>query len=223
MVVGSPDEKPLFADPARASGAPYPATPAVTVFEEAPPLFDDELVAEDPAAPTPGVLNRYREVARRAARGERNVDIAAALGYTQSRVSIIMRDPFVQAEIRRCRDALMETDAMGRLKLAAPDAAERLHRAVRDPKDKGGLEASKFILEMTYGKPKQAVSVENGSLSAFTEMLQAMRSRGEVIDVSPREAGPVGQLTQGTAAAPQPDPFDTWLDSHLPASAGAVG
>lgn len=216
-IVGSPDERPLWTDPARAAAS---AAPIDYAADWAGP-FDEEL-QEDPGAPTAGVRNRRTEIARRAARGERNCDIAAALGYTQAWVSKVMKDPFVQSEIRRFRDALMETDAMHRLKLASPDAAERLHRAVLDPKDKGGLDASKFILEMTYGKPKQAVSVENTSLTAFTEMLKEMRSRGEVIDVTPQPEARSAEGTRQVGAAPdapQESGYTTWIRQHRPQTA----
>lgn len=203
-----PGQLPAFADPARASGAPPSVSDDVLTF-------DHELIPDDPDAPTAGVRNRRTEIARRAARGERNCDIASALGYTQAWVSTVMKDPFVQAEIKRYRDALMETDAMGRLKLAAPDAAERLHRSILDPKDRGGLEASKFVLEMTHGKPRQAINVESNSLSAFMEMLTAMRSRGEVIDVGPEVRSTEGLLTIGQRSDAQRDEFDQWLDQHL--------
>lgn len=226
MVAGSPEEKPLFVDPERAQAAPYPGAAATGPLDGPDldrPTFDDELVAEDPTAPSRGILNRYREVARLHSMGKRNCEIARMLGYTESRLSLILKDSFVQAEISRWRDRLVDDDAITRLKEAARDGATRIHSLILDPKTKEStaLAASQFAVEMSHGKARQAVSVESGSLNAFTEMLHAMRSRGEALDVI--EVFPTAVLPPGPASdSPHQvssSSFDTWLDQHLPTPA----
>jgi hypothetical protein len=223
VVTGSPEDKPLFAaDPVKASETPYPSTepPEVNAVSETagPPVFDHELAPDDPAAPSPGILNRYREVARLSALGTRNCDIAATLGYTESRVSIILKDPFVQAEVARWRNQLFDSDTLQTIKEASKDGARRIHALIRDPttKESTALAASQFAVEMTHGKARQAVTVENNSLSAFMEMLTAMRARGEAIDVSPDAPAQAPALRALQASDAPQDEFDTWLNSHLP-------
>lgn len=207
-----------------AEAAPEPASaPARHSDEGEAPQFDEELQAPDPAAPSRGYINRYKEIARLHALGFRNNDICARLGYGPASVSIILKDPFVQAEIARYREILFDGSVQERLKDAARDGTERLHRLILDPntKDNVALQASTFAIEMTQGKAKQAVSVENNSLGAFMEMLREMRSRSEapgaVIDMT--QAAQPAQLEAPAVRAEGPDKWDTWLIENLPAPA----
>ena len=212
----SPDSSPAFLT--------LPAELPVQQYDDLRPTFDDELIPEDPTAPSRGIINRYREVARLHSAGKTNNEICAHLGYTPCRMSLILKDPFVQSEIRRWRDLMHDDDAIGILKQAARDGAQRVHSIILDPKAKDTtvLAASAFAIEKTHGKAKQEVSLESGTLNTFMEMLKDMRSRGEVIDVSPearRAEGPGGtespQLAQAQGPDTQRNKFDNWLDAEL--------
>lgn len=213
MVTGSPTDKPAFLDPQRAAELPY-----VSGDPAARPKFDEELIAEDPAAPSRGIINRYREIARLHAHGKTNNEIAAILGYTASRMSIILKDPFVQTEIGRWRDALVDEDAIARLREAARDGASRIHAIILDPtaKDTTVLDASKFAIEKTHGKAKQEVSVESGTLGQFMDLLRDMSNRGEVLDVTPGPApASLNPGEDGSNAEQQVNRWSAWLDTNL--------
>jgi hypothetical protein len=211
-----PGERPAFFDEKTAAAVAYAGEP------DAIPLFDHELLPENPDVPVLGVQNRYREIARRHAFGQTNNQIAHALGYTASRISIILRDPFVQSEINRWRDQLFDSDVVTRMKEVASDAVTRLHGLVLDPQtdDRVALSASQFAIEKVTGKAKQEISVESGSLAAFTELLKEMKARGEVLDVTPQAALPEAHGAEGHAgkresAAQQTDHFTAWIKENV--------
>lgn len=184
---------------------------------DTPPTFDDELIPEDPAAPSLGIINRYREVARLNAMGWTNNAICAHLGYTPSRLSVILHDPFIQSEVRKWRDRMVDEDAIGILKQASTDAAQLIHRKILNPrtKDTVAMDAAKFAIEKTHGKARQEVSVESGSLNMFTEMLKQMRSNGEMLDVTPTPAAAGPSDSQPNPHIAERNVYDAWLDKEL--------
>lgn len=209
MVTGGPEDKPAFLDPARAESIGYVGAPP-----DAVPTFDDELIAENPEAPSPGIIDRYREVARRHAHGQTNNQICAALGYTPSRMSIILTDPFVQAEITKWRKAFFDGDAIGRLKEAARDGAKRIHDIILNPKteDRVLLQAAQFAVEKTHGKARQEVTVESGTLTSFMDMLKQMQTGPRDVTQSAEERP---ALAEAKPDAERPSKFDSWMDDHL--------
>lgn len=212
-MTGGPEDRPAFLDPKRAEALPY-------VSADEQPKFDEELIAENPDVPSRGIIDRYRELARLHAMGQTNNQICAILGYTPTRVSIILKDPFVQTEIGKWRQALFDSDVVTRIKDAAKDGVRRIHEIILDPgaKDTTVLAASQFVIEKTTGKPKQEVSVENGSLQNFIDLMREMRNRGEPLDVTPaipiqgqsQLAGDSKQEKQETSAE-----WSSWISSNL--------
>lgn len=206
-----PGERPAFLSETKAEATAYAGEPDLV------PLFDHELLADNPEAPALGVQNRYREIARRHALGQTNNQIAAALGYTASRLSIILRDPFVQTEIGRWREALFDDETIANLKEAARFGSVRIRNLIVNPKtdDRVALTASQFAIEKVTGKAKQEVSVQSESLTGFMDMLREMRNRNEALDVTPKP------LTASTAsgevgnAAPQADRFSAWIAENI--------
>lgn len=199
----SPDSKPAFLDPERATSIGYVGADEV-------PKFDRELEVENPEEPSRGIIDRYREIARRHAHGQTNNQICAALGYTPSRMSIILKDPFVQEEISKWRAQFFDGDAISRLKEAARDGAKRIHEIILNPKteDRVVLQAAQFAVEKSHGKAKQEVGIESGTLMSFMDLMRQMQPR-EVGEALPALAAPVIE------DAPPQDKFDTWLDQNL--------
>jgi len=208
--VFNPASKPAFTDASKAAATPYCGSP------DEIPTFDRELETESPEAPSRGIITRYREIARLHAFGKTNNEICALLGYTPSRMSIILTNPFVQEEIQKWRDQLVDDDAIGIMKNAARDGARRIHAFILNPKtrDTVAMDASKFAVEKTHGKARQEVSVESGTLSTFMDMLKEMKSRGEPLDVTPTGVPALAGPSEDKAAAPQNE-FDDWLDENL--------
>ncbi len=175
----------------------------------AQPVFDYELRSEDPDAPSLGLINRHREIARLHALGHTNNQICTALGYTAAWMSTVLHDPFIQAEIRKWRDRLVADDAITIMKRTSVNAALRLERSVLDPGDKNGYDASKFILEKVTGKARQEVTVESGTLGSFMDLLKQMREQREPLDVTPVAALPAGKEPDSAVR------WNEWLDKEL--------
>lgn len=160
-------DEPLFLNDEAAAAAAYVG---VTTF-------DDELTAPDPDAPTEGVLERYRLIARLHAMGLTNNAIAHQLRYTASRISILLRDPFVQREVAVWRDKFISGDTLTILSTVANDAALRMLDIIRDPKATNAdvLRIGTFSTEQVFGKAKQSVDVKNTTLDMFMERMAALR------------------------------------------------
>lgn len=206
----SPDDNPAFLDPERATSIGYVGADVV-------PKFDYELQQQAKnEEPVEGVKARYSEIARLHAMGRTNNDIARILGYTASRVSILLREPFVQSEIQRYRSEVIDADAIQRMKHASKDGGRVIHDIILDEtiKPEIRLKAAAIAVEMTHGKATQKVEVENNSLQSFAQALREMQARNEPIDVSPG-AQPIPLLESKAEDQPEPvQQWDHWLDTN---------
>ena len=212
-----PVEKPAFLSKETAESIGY-----VTGDER--PVFDAELRTENPEAPSLGLRARYLEIARLHALGFTNNEICSQLGYTAAWMSTVLRDPFIQSEVEKYRERLFDGDVQTRLKEAAIDGARLIHNIINDQKEKATtrLDAAKWANEKAFGKARQEVTVESGTLNSFMDMLREMRRRGESIDVTPEQGEALAVLSEGTESAkaqgsdaPQPNKFDAWLTDNL--------
>lgn len=201
----APGEKPLFLTPEKVDPNKYPG-----IGPDDKPNFDKEL--PDPIDPTDpignsnislGVQGRYRQIARLHALGMTNNQIAERLGYTASRMSILLAYPEVQAEVARYRNQLYDQDLTEAMKDLGPDALAVIGKMINSPNEKlkdRSLDA-KWLLEKLTGKARQEVDLESSSLAAFMEVLKSMKRSGETleqpIDVTPK------QVTGGEASANQ--------------------
>lgn len=213
--------KPLFLTP-EAENSPYPETdpdavPDFTRYDDTEPLpLDDQ-----PLKP------RHREIARLHAMGKTNNQICEKLGYSQSRVSILLGTPALRAEVDRYRNRLYEQDVITAIKDLGSDSVRVLEEIIRNPNEKSSLRAdqARWVLEKLTGKAKQEVTVESNTLAAFMDTLRQMQAAGEsldVIDVSPGapkvRAEQTGEPVKAIAAAQntEGDPkFLDWLDREL--------
>lgn len=214
MVTGGPADKPAFLDPARAESMPYVSGEPPEIHEI--PNFDTELDTETPDQPSRGIVTRYREIARLHAFGRTNNEICAILGYTASRLSLVLKDPFVQAEIAQWRQRLVDDDAINIMKDAAKDGARRIHKIILDPstEDRTAIDAAKFAIEKSHGKARQEINVESGTLATFMDMLREMKSRGEVLDVTPElVALPPGE--HHTPTVEESADWQDWIKTNL--------
>lgn len=192
-----PENKPAFLQPT--VSPEYPG--------EVEPTYDEEIdtEADEPAT---GYRERWREVARLAARGIKVSIIAKTLNYTPVSVTKLFKKPWVQKEIARYR-AELDTE-FGEL---ARDGIRTMHQMLLDPKTKDTVRADlgKWAAEKKHGKAVQEVRHESDTLASFMDILRGIQVRGEPIDVTPQQAQ---EQIQGTDAS-QGDPWDNWLDARL--------
>lgn len=228
-----PHDKPLFLNPEKAKTATYVERPPdgsfipvpASVEPEEPPINLDDLdhMEADPQPGAKPLKPRHREVARLAALGKRNKEIAEKLNYTPLRVGQIVATAAVQKEIDRYRNKLFEHDVMTRMKDLGQDAVNVLEELLRDPEVSASkkITAAQWLLEKLTGKAKQEVSVESNTLSAFMETLREMQQAGESlapepIDVTPEtETSEIPAKPKTLALSSGESKFTTWVDSEL--------
>lgn len=214
----SPYTKPVFLDKDRAKESTYVGSDITPEFDaELEPLPDlGEGAPPLGKGASRGYETRYRLIARYHAEGYTNNQIATKLGYSAPGVSNALGHPFVQAEIKRWREALFSQDTMDIVKDTAREGALAIKKIISNPDTKEStlLAASQWAVEKATGKAKQEISHESGTLNTFMDLLKQMQGRGEVLDVTPQ--API--LTVGPESLPEaqkePD-WSEWIDQHV--------
>jgi hypothetical protein len=142
-----------------------------------------------PAPPAPQSLSalkeRHHEIKRRLIAGDRQVDIAHALGMTQSRLSIVINSPAFQSELRILRAAadLEAADVGKRITKLAPAAMKVLEAAILQTPDGIGPLAkvgiAKDVLFMAGHSPAQRAPQGAGLFLTADdiEQIKARRAR----------------------------------------------
>lgn len=215
--------KPIFLSKELAESAPYRGADEVPKFDnelEALPELDTDMPARG-KGPSAGYETRWREIARLHAHGYTNNQIAAHLGYSAPGISLALNKPFVKDEIARLRAKYYSQDVTDMVKDVARDGMRRIHRTILDPKTKDSvaLAAATWSVEKAYGKAKQEVSVESGTLSGFMELLNEMRDRGEPLDVTPQILPEIPEKSPDSEKAgrsdSQNDDWATWIAENV--------
>lgn len=205
----SPADNPAFMNPELSDVACYPGVNEV-------PNFDHELDAtvDDTEKPSAGIINRHREIARLSASGRTSNEIAAHLGYTAGRISILLKTQFIQDEIARYRDKLFDQTIADSLKAAGPDAIAYIHKTITDPTEKAEIRSTnaRWTVEKLTGKAKQEVAVEH-NFNYYMDILRDMQSTGEVLDVTPKQIA--SPATSAAEASENPARWDAWIETNL--------
>lgn len=223
--------KPAFLDPKPGDLEAYPGVTESPTFDyelepqvpslpentaELPPLGQLTQVPPAGKGPSRGYEVRRRMIAQLHARGFTNNQIGRHLGYSPAGISLALKDPWVQAEAARERENLIDEDAPAVLKAASLHAAKRIEQVILDPKSKNGDQMAQFVIEKNYGKAKQEVTHESGTLAAFMDLMKNMQARGEAIDVTPMAITGAQVPTEHTSDnAQQKSDIDAWLDNNL--------
>lgn len=144
---------------------------------------------------------RHRRLAQLAAEGRPNKDIAKELGYVGSRVSILLKNPHIAAEIRRLQERIFEETIQDRLKSFAEPALNNIHMILTDRTNRVKVsekaDMSKWIVEMGIGKATQKTDVGENTLALFMDRLDAMKAQ-------PREVTHSAATDTETKALPVP-------------------
>lgn len=208
-IVFEGDDGPAFLNPQRAEEIGYVEAPVgYTENDDSKPDFShwDEYREPDPDPAGYVLKPRHKEVARLHALGKTNNEICRILGYSTSRMSILLGLPAIQREVDRYRQKLYEKDHVDALKDLGTAGLEVMEEMIRDPKNKlrDRVEASKWVLEKITGKPKQEVSIESQSLNRFMDVMKQMRESGETLEIGGSGARDVtpGETIETTAENP---------------------
>jgi hypothetical protein len=114
-----------------------------------------------------------------AASGANQKQIATDLGYTQSRISIILSKPDIRKKIRAIQEQLWGDNAEKRFKHLLPRAIDVAENILEDQTAKQNLKADVAfkLMDRALGKPQQSVSVEGNLLADLIHRLDQQETR----------------------------------------------
>ena len=110
------------------------------------------------------IRSHHRDIMLRLAAGQRQVDIAAAIGMSQTQLSIIVTSPLFKAEFAqiekdvRARAVENIGDLDGRLQTLRPKALDTIESIMKDKKNAPARlrrDCARDILDMSSGKKKR--------------------------------------------------------------------
>lgn len=155
---------------------------------------------------------RHRRFAQLAAEGKSNKEIGELLGYVDSRVSVLLRNPHIMTEIRRLQDKIFEETVKDRLKTLNEPAINHMHKVLTDNTNRVKIsektDVAKWVLEKTDGKAAQTYDVGQNLLGLLLDRLDAQKSQA---NGPPRDVTEVRALNEPIASAP-PDELAEWVD-----------
>ncbi len=155
---------------------------------------------------------RHRRLAQLAAEGRSNASIAEELGYVGSRISILLKNPYIAAEIARLQDRIFEETIQSRLKTFAEPALNNIHMILTDRTNRVKIsekaEMSKWVVEKLDGKSTQKVDIGENLLGLFLDKLDASRVAGAQ---PPRDVSEARLLSEATTPTPV-DELASWVD-----------
>lgn len=154
---------------------------------------------------------RHRRLAQLAAEGRSNKMIAEELGYVDSRVSILLKNPHIAAEVQRLQDRIFEETIQTRLKSFAEPALNNIHMILTDRTNRVKIsekaDMSKWIVEKLDGKATQKVDVGENLLGVLLDRLDSQRSNA----APSRDVSGVRALEASEPSA-APDELASWVD-----------
>lgn len=172
--------------------------------------------------PDKPLLQRHLELCRLAAHGKTNNEIAEKLGYTASRVSVLLGNTRIQAQINHYRDRLFQVDTKNRMKELAPDALNVIDGILTDESlsMKEKEKAAMWVIEKVDGKAAQQTDINvAGGIGFFLDKLDQMKAQGETINVqySPTEIPSESSLLEPAKPDSElpTDEFTQWLDKNI--------
>lgn len=150
---------------------------------------------------------RHRRLALLAAQGKSNQEICAELGYVGSRVSVLLKNPYIAKEISALQERIYEETVGGRIKSFAEPALNIIHRALTDQTNKvkmsEKIDVAKWVIEKIDGKATQKIEAGENMLAALMDRLDASKTSRTVNitnNFSPRE---IEQTTTDVTPTPQ--------------------
>jgi hypothetical protein len=153
-----------------------------------------------------GVLSpRHRRLAQLAASGSSNKQICEKLGFSGSRVSILLKNQHIAAEVRRLQDRIFEETIKDRLKGMGDAALNNIQMILTDKTNRVRIsekaDMSKWLVEKLDGKAIQTHDLGQNMLGVLMDRLDAQKSLPaveprQVFDVTPLSVGEVKPRTE---------------------------
>lgn len=179
--------------------------------------------------------HRLKYVAQLAAMGLTNAEICQRTGYSQVRLSVVLRAPVVSNEVELTRKYIFATDVERAQKVMLPKALEAIHDVLNhepvDFREKKSMSETAFaLIERTHGKATQKIEASGTLLADLYSMLDARAAaagtweataqevtEAEIIPEAPQPPRVHPQAPGPDAFAPSPNALDAYLDKNLPA------
>lgn len=163
---------------------------------------------------------RHKELARLLFLGKTQVEITAALGYTQPWISRLSQNYMIKEEVERLREKAFQATVSERLKDLGPEAMDAIEEGIRSPdmKLKDRTELAKWVVEKLDGKAAQKVDINaDVNIGVFMDKLEQLRDAGQVLDVTPKPALPPSETSDANEAPEETevDPLAEWLKKNL--------
>jgi transcriptional regulator with XRE-family HTH domain len=170
---------------------------------------------------------RQRRVAKLAATGMKQKDIAEKLGYTQGWLSRILTNDKMIAAVEEAQERMYEEPVRKRLQDMSTAALDAVEGILTSPevalKDKES--AARFVIEQLEGKAIQKVDHTGEiGLGALMDKLEHIEQSGQIIDVTPKELeGAEGDNFDERSSSEVEedevpaavDPFSKWVEDEL--------
>lgn len=164
--------------------------------------------------------HRHMYIADLAARGARACDIASHTNMSESRISLILNSPLMQAQIKLVRETQLKALTINEgIDQLSPLAMQTYAEILNDPRIKPSLKkaVAQDVLDRKIGKPQQRLEIGNNLVSDMFKLLQKQEeARMEAAEVKtvPGEARELVKDTEQVNQTNQPT-------LPIPAPAGA--
>lgn len=150
-------------------------------------LIDPEMDAvPEPDKP---LSPRHRKLAELLAAGWKNKDIKKELGYCDSRISILKKNPAILAYVNKLMDRAYEEGPAQRLRGLNEGALGIIETALMDRTNrtsmKDKIDVAKWIVEKTDGKAVQKHEVSGGILLGVLDKIDSMKKSGKDLNSLP--------------------------------------
>lgn len=170
-----------------------------------------------------GVLSpRHRRFAQLASSGKSNKQIAEELGYCDSRVSILRKNPYIAQEIARLQERIFEESIQKRMKDFAEPALNNIQQILTDRtnrvKTSEKMALSQWVVEKLDGKATQKTDIGENLLGVLMDRLDAMKGAGRRVgEAAPPPDIETRALPSGeTPEPPAPkDELAEWIDDFM--------
>ena len=168
---------------------------------------------------------RHRRFALLAAQGKSNAEIGSELGYVSSRVSVLMKNPYISEEIDKLRERIYEETIGGRMKSFAEPALNVIQMALTDRTNRvkmsEKIQVAQWVIEKIDGKAVQKLEAGENMLAALMDRLDAAKTAGrpvvnitnnygqvtpEALDVTPTQS-----VSQISATNTEEDDLSDWI------------
>lgn len=136
-----------------------------------------------------GVLSpRHRRFALLVAQGASGAEIKKEVGYSDSRISVLKKNPHISQEIMRLQEQIYEETIGQRLKSFATPSLDVIQDALLDRTNKvkqsEKIQVAQWVIEKLDGKATQKIEAGGSLLASLIDKLDAQKSAPQITQVN---------------------------------------